>query len=43
MPAKSKAQERLMQGIKHGTIKKPGVSKADARKVLGEHGKKDKK
>ena len=40
MPAKSEKQRRLMEGIKHGTIKRKGVSKEDAKRVLGEHKKK---
>jgi hypothetical protein len=30
MPAKSQAQFRLMQGVAHGSIKKEGLSKAQA-------------
>jgi hypothetical protein len=36
MPAKSEAQRRLMEGVKHGTIHKPGLTPATAKKVLGE-------
>jgi len=30
MPAKSKAQYRFMQGVKHGNIKRKGLSKKEA-------------
>lgn len=43
MPAKSKKQRKLMKGVAEGSIRKKGVSKADAKKVLGEHGKKRRK
>lgn len=38
MPPKSKKQERLMQAVKHSpdVRKKTGISKRDAKKVLGE-------
>jgi len=38
MPAKSEAQRRLMQAVKHepAVAKKTGISKASAEKVLGE-------
>ncbi len=30
MPAKSRAQHRFMEGVAHGTIKAPGLSKREA-------------
>ena len=35
MPAKSKAQEKLMAGVASGSIKKPGLSKAVAQEFVG--------
>lgn len=44
MPAKSEKQRRFLEGVKHGTIKRKGITKEDAKKALGEHdGKKKKK
>jgi len=43
MPAKTKKQERFLQGVKHGTIHRKGITPADARRALGEHGGKKKK
>ena len=40
MPAKSQKQRRLMQGIASGGIKRKGVTKKAAKKVLGQHGRK---
>lgn len=34
MPPKSKSQRRLAHGVKSGSIKRSGMSKAAARKVL---------
>lgn len=41
MPPKSKRQERLMQAVKHNpeVARKTGISKEDAKRVLGEHGR----
>lgn len=45
MPPKSEKQRRLMQAVLHDpkVSKKHGISKADARKVLGKHPKSRKK
>ena len=37
MPAKTKKQERFLQGVKHGTIVRSGFTPADAAKALGDH------
>lgn len=36
-PAKTKKQERFLQGVKHGTIHRKGISPADAARALGDH------
>lgn len=38
MPAKTKKQERFLQGVAHGNIHRKGITPADAKRALGEHG-----
>lgn len=37
MPPKSKAQARLMRAVVAGDVKKPGLSKAEAREIVEGH------